>query len=325
MPVLMLLLLLLQVYELKAQAKFLRETRGVNLLVRALASLDQSSTPLSPSGRHAFQQFTFGCNAQSKVNMLLTPHGLNGGPANSPPRLNQPPHRSGVTGLSPPSLKGDTFSLQQQPNGHTGTPRQNGADVTNGNGHSTHSPARVQADGKLSQELKLGSPAVPNTEDGHFDVAMGRRCMAPLLSDLTQDGQVTTLEAFARHIREGHSLHNVIVDCTHSQIGNMYTEWLQQGLDVISTNQHALCMPGVLSKVREIETEQPSKCLYDVAIHAGFNVVSSVRDLLLAGDRVLQVEAVLSVTMAYCFNLISPVWPEPGQKRLKFSEVRVNI
>ena len=117
-------------------------------------------------------------------------------------------------------------------------------------------------------------------------------------------GVPTDLEAFARHVRADHLPHAVIVDCTASEaIADHYVGWLEQGIHVVTPNKRAGA--GPLARYRalgKLGRELSRHFLYEATVGAGLPVITTLRDLIRTGDKVLKIEGVLSGTLSFVFN-----------------------
>ncbi len=49
--------------------------------------------------------------------------------------------------------------------------------------------------------------------------------------------------------------------------------------------------------------------MYETTVGAGLPIIKTIGDLILSGDKVLRIEAVLSGTMNFIFNELSPETP----------------
>ena len=49
--------------------------------------------------------------------------------------------------------------------------------------------------------------------------------------------------------------------------------------------------------------------MYETTVGAGLPIIKTINDLVLSGDKILKIEAVLSGTMNFIFNELSPEMP----------------
>ncbi|MCC7111311.1 MAG: bifunctional aspartate kinase/homoserine dehydrogenase I [Deltaproteobacteria bacterium] len=130
------------------------------------------------------------------------------------------------------------------------------------------------------------------------------------LADL-DGGAALDLDAFARHVRAEHLPHAVIIDCTASDaIANRYAEWLRSGIHVVTPNKRAASGPlARWDAIREATKVKGARYLGEATVGAGLPVIATLKDLLHTGDRVRAVEGVLSGTLSWMFNTLTPDAP----------------
>lgn len=125
---------------------------------------------------------------------------------------------------------------------------------------------------------------------------------------LFESGEVATreldrdcdLDAFTQHVHAEHLPHAVIVDCSASDaIADRYHDWLQQGIHVITPNKHA--GSGDLARYESLQQPAAQFC-YEATVGAGLPIVTTLRDLIDTGDRVLAIDGILSGTLAFLFR-----------------------
>jgi aspartokinase/homoserine dehydrogenase 1 len=121
---------------------------------------------------------------------------------------------------------------------------------------------------------------------------------------LASQGEKSDLKKFAEHIRSGHLPHGVIIDATASaEIPLSYPEWLRSGLHVITPNKKA--NTSTFARYTELKTTSQNAhrhFLYSTNVGAGLPVIQTLKELHRTGDRVLQIEGVLSGTLSYILN-----------------------
>ena len=123
--------------------------------------------------------------------------------------------------------------------------------------------------------------------------------------------QPASLPDFIRYIQADHIPNSVLIDCTSSQeIASHYPEWLRKGFHIITPNKKS--NSGTMSDYRAIRTaahEKNRHFLYETTVGAGLPIINTLRDLVLTGDHILQIEGVFSGTLSYIFNSFSAQKP----------------
>ena len=96
----------------------------------------------------------------------------------------------------------------------------------------------------------------------------------------------------------------VLIDCTASDyIPDLYTACFQSGINVITANKKGLS--GPLSRYKDIfksATDNKRTFLYETTAGAALPFIKSVKDLMISGDQVEEIEGVFSGTLSYLFN-----------------------
>jgi aspartokinase/homoserine dehydrogenase 1 len=93
-------------------------------------------------------------------------------------------------------------------------------------------------------------------------------------------------------------------DCTASEdIAALYEKVLHYSIPIVTPNKKA--NSGSLEYYKRLTSysrERGIPYLYECTVGAGLPVISTLRDLFLAGDKVIKIEAVLSGTLSFIFN-----------------------
>ncbi len=107
----------------------------------------------------------------------------------------------------------------------------------------------------------------------------------------------------------------VFVDCTASQeLAEIYEHVLEAKLAIVTPNKKANSSSLENYKaLKKLAYKRGVKFLYETNVAAGLPVISTLQDLMLSGDKVIKIEAVLSGSMNYIFSEL--------EKGSPFSEV----
>jgi len=97
---------------------------------------------------------------------------------------------------------------------------------------------------------------------------------------------------------------SVFVDCTASEdIAKNYADILGAGISIVTPNKRANSGPFKnYQNFKTIASKHGVKFLFETNVGAGLPVISTLKDLVLSGDNVVKIEAVLSGTLSYIFN-----------------------
>jgi bifunctional aspartokinase / homoserine dehydrogenase 1 len=119
------------------------------------------------------------------------------------------------------------------------------------------------------------------------------------------NGGAPDLQRFVQHVDASHLPHAVIVDCTASaEVARHYPEWLAAGIHVVTPNKQAGSADMAFYRaLGEARRAGGSHYLYEATVGAGLPIIQTVRDLRETGDRIQQIEGILSGTLSYLFNV----------------------
>lgn len=120
---------------------------------------------------------------------------------------------------------------------------------------------------------------------------------------LSTTGNPIDVAQFVAHVRSEHLPHAVIVDASASEeVAECYQRWIEDGIHVITPNKRAGA--GSLARyeaIRRAARKKSAHFFYEATVGAGLPVISTLRDLILTGDRVRKIEGILSGTASYLF------------------------
>jgi len=123
------------------------------------------------------------------------------------------------------------------------------------------------------------------------------------------------LNAFVETIEEMNFSNSVLVDCTASQeVAQIYSRILGAKIAIVTPNKKA--NSGSLESylaLKQLAKSRGVHFLYETNVAAGLPVINTIHDLMLSGDRVHRIEAVLSGSLNFIFSEL--------EKGLPFSEV----
>ena len=96
----------------------------------------------------------------------------------------------------------------------------------------------------------------------------------------------------------------VFVDCTASdEVADTYAELLASNISVVTPNKRANSGSfAYYARLKELAKKPGVSFFFETNAGAALPVISILRDLLLSGDRIVKIEAVLSGTLSYIFN-----------------------
>lgn len=104
---------------------------------------------------------------------------------------------------------------------------------------------------------------------------------------------------------------SVFVDCTANEgVASLYADLLSHNVNVVAANKIAAssCYKNY-SKLKQIARKKDVKFLFETNVGAGLPIINTINSLINSGDKILKIEAVLSGTLNYIFNVLSSEIP----------------
>ncbi len=124
---------------------------------------------------------------------------------------------------------------------------------------------------------------------------------------LESTGSPSDLRVFLNKMAEDPARRKICVDCTAStEIAMRHREILSAGVHLVTANKIGLA--GDYNYYRSLKAayrEMHVRYRYETTVGAALPVISAIRRLLSAGDRISRIEAVPSGTLSYLFNQLS--------------------
>ena len=103
----------------------------------------------------------------------------------------------------------------------------------------------------------------------------------------------------------------VFIDCTANEnVASRYGDILSRYVSIVTANKIACSSEyNYYQKLKTIANERGVKFIYETTVGAGLPIIKTINDLVVSGDKILKIEAVLSGTMNFIFNEIGPEMP----------------
>ena len=124
---------------------------------------------------------------------------------------------------------------------------------------------------------------------------------------LDKSEKESSLQGFVDHIKDMNIYNSVFVDCTASEdVISIYKEILQSNVSIVAANKIAASSDfHSYQELKKIAKKKGVKFLFETNVGAGLPIINTLNDLIDSGDKILKIEAVLSGTLNYIFNVIS--------------------
>lgn len=150
--------------------------------------------------------------------------------------------------------------------------------------------------------IEINLVAVSNSrkmlfDEGGIDPAHG-------LDRLLSEGTTLDPRAFLDRIKSLNLSNSIFVDCTSSEsVADYYLELLNSNISIVTPNKKANSGDySRYSSLKQAAQKRGVKFLYETNVGAGLPVINTLNDLLLSGDKVIRIEAVLSGTLNFIFS-----------------------
>lgn len=125
--------------------------------------------------------------------------------------------------------------------------------------------------------------------------------------ELEENGIPATPEIIKNEILKMNIFNSVFVDCTASaEIAALYEDLLMHNVNVVAANKIAASSDyPTYKKLKRIARNKDVKYLFETNVGAGLPIINTINSLINSGDRILKIEAVVSGTLNYIFNVLS--------------------
>ncbi len=168
---------------------------------------------------------------------------------------------------------------------------------------------------KLAKEnlLEINIVAVANSKKMLFEEdGLNRKTC---ISKMKEQGEAMRMTAFFEQMTSLNLSNSIFVDCTSSEeVTSFYAAILAANISIVTPNKKAnSASMESYRNLKDVAFKRGVKFLYETNVGAGLPVINTMNDLLLSGDKVLRIEAVLSGTLNFIFSSF-----EEGRK---FSDV----
>ena len=128
-----------------------------------------------------------------------------------------------------------------------------------------------------------------------------------LKDKLATSGEPLDVNGFAARILELNLRNSVFIDATaNSEVASLYEGLLKNYVSVITANKIATSDTYErFEELKKLSSVRGVKFLYETNVGAGLPIIHTLEDLVLSGDKVTKIVAVLSGTLNFIFNTLS--------------------
>ncbi|MFI3318471.1 MAG: bifunctional aspartate kinase/homoserine dehydrogenase I [Rikenellaceae bacterium] len=166
-----------------------------------------------------------------------------------------------------------------------------------------------QAELLASKSLKVNVVGIANSRRAVLD--RGGIDLSNYREQLEASDKAITPELFAREIVEMNIFNSVFVDCTASaDVAMIYKVLLRNNISVVAANKIAASSDySSYLELKQIARKRGVKFLFETNVGAGLPIINTINGLINSGDTITKMEAVVSGTLNYIFNVMSEEIP----------------
>lgn len=131
-------------------------------------------------------------------------------------------------------------------------------------------------------------------------------------AELLEESSIeATWENIRNEVIKMNIYNSVFVDCTASKdIADLYADLLSHNVNIVAANKIAASSPyESYARLKDIARQRDIKFLFETNVGAGLPIISTINNLINSGDKILRIEAVVSGTLNYIFDVLGPDVP----------------
>jgi bifunctional aspartokinase / homoserine dehydrogenase 1 len=164
---------------------------------------------------------------------------------------------------------------------------------------------------KLMEELRLKINVVGITNSKKMLISVDGIELENYREILLNQGEPLNIDDYIARIGVLNLRNSVLVDCTaNDHVATYYGKALDYYASVVTANK--IACSGKYEDYRHLKDKAKKKgvrFLFETNVGAGLPVINTMNDLVRSGDKILKIEAVLSGTLNFIFNVISAEIP----------------
>jgi bifunctional aspartokinase / homoserine dehydrogenase 1 len=129
--------------------------------------------------------------------------------------------------------------------------------------------------------------------------------------ELKSSGQKGDIAEFIQQMTKLNLRNSVFIDCTADEdVASQYYEILSRYVSIVTANKIACSSEqNYYQLLKTTANERGVRFMYETTVGAGLPIIKTINDLVLSGDKIIKIEAVLSGTMNFIFNELGPDMP----------------
>ncbi len=184
---------------------------------------------------------------------------------------------------------------------------------------------------KSSRSLEIKVIGLSNTKtmlfyEGGIDLTTWKE-------DLKTSPMSADLSTFVEKMKNFNLTNTIFVDNTaDDKIADFYEGILDSSISISTPNKVATSSSYLqYQRLKHIAQKRDVQFMYETNVGAGLPVISTLRDLIISGDRIIKIEGVLSGSLSFIFNTFqqgisfSSIVKEAGEKGYTEPDPRIDL
>ena len=157
---------------------------------------------------------------------------------------------------------------------------------------------------KVNRRLKLNVVGIANSSHAIFN---RNGIDLDSYQELLKNSDTCNNQQLRKEVVGMNIFNSVFVDCTASkEVALSYQEFLEHNISVIAANKIAASSDyDSYIKLKKTALGRGVKFRFETNVGAGLPIIGTINDLCNSGDKILQIDAVLSGTLNFIFNELS--------------------
>lgn len=128
---------------------------------------------------------------------------------------------------------------------------------------------------------------------------------------LSNTGVKSDIDSFMAQMTKLNLRNSVFIDCTaDANVASKYLFALDKYVSVVTANKIACSSEySYYQQLKSTASDKGIRFMYETTVGAGLPIIKTINDLVVSGDKILKIGAVLSGTLNFIFNNIGPEMP----------------
>ncbi len=123
-------------------------------------------------------------------------------------------------------------------------------------------------------------------------------------ADLDANGESLDMDQFLTKVKELNYVNSIFVDNTaNASIAELYADYLSNSIAVVACNKIACSSEyDKYKELKHLSKKYNAPFLFETNVGAGLPVIDTLKNMILSGDKITKIQAVLSGSLNFIFN-----------------------